>query len=365
MKWLLWIGLGAAVVLGVFTALPWVRSGWWVVRVCDFPRAQLGAVGVLGAVVAGVLLVAGYRSAPVVAALALFVICGAVQGVHVVQFLPIWPDAVVSAEESDGGERVRMLISNLDYENEQREEVVRWLERDDLDLLVLVEVNDQWMRDLGGVRERYGYRLEAVRPEGLGIVLWSKLELSDARVEHLISDDRPSLHATAHMPGGWSFAVNAVHPTPPGLEEEDGDREDSRERDAELILLANRIADDDQLERLVIGDLNDAAWSHTTRMFLRISGMKDPRRGRGMFSTYPASVPLLRYPIDHVFVSDGFRVRELRRETAPGSDHLAMFADLQLVEIEGVTPEPKESDQENGEEIIDEGQEDAREDERD
>lgn len=196
-------------------------------------------------------------------------------------------------------------------------------------------------------------------------MLRSKFELGDARVEHLIADDRPSLHAVVHLPNGWSFGVNAVHPTPPGLEEDDGDREDSRERDAELVLLAKRIADEDRTERLVVGDLNDAAWSHTTRMFLRISGMKDPRRGRGMYSTYPASTPLLRYPIDHVFVSEGFRVRELRRERAPGSDHLAMFADLQLVEIEGVTPEPKESDHANGEEIIDEGQEDAREDSKD
>jgi hypothetical protein len=42
-----------------------------------------------------------------------------------------------------------------------------------------------------------------------------------------------------------------------------------------------------------------------------------------------------------------------------------MFADLQLVEIRGVTPEPKESDKENGEEIIEEGREDAREDGKD
>jgi len=308
MKVMAWILLVLAVVLGVVTVLPWVRSGWWVVRVCDFPRAQIGVACLSGAVLAGVLLVAGQRGMPVVLAVTFFGICAVIQAAHVIQFLPIWPDAVVSAEENAGGERVRMLVSNLDYENEERAQVARWLERDDLDLLVLVEVNDEWMRALGGVRERYPHRLEAVRPEGLGMVLWSKMELSEATVEHLISDDRPSLHATVHLPNGWSFAVNAVHPTPPGLEEEDGDREDSRERDAELILLANRIAEDERFERLVVGDLNDAAWSHTTRMFLRMSGMKDPRRGRGMYSTYPASKPFLRYPIDHVFVSDGFRV---------------------------------------------------------
>ncbi len=227
--------------------------------------------------------------------------------------------------------------------------------------LVLVEVDDAWMQSLASVRERYPYRLEAVRPEGLGIALWSKFALEEGRVEYIVSDDRPSLHARVLLGDGRSFAVNAVHPTPPGLEDGTGEREDSRERDAELILLARRIADEPRTDRLVVGDLNDAAWSHTTRMFLRISGMIDPRRGRGMYSTYPAELPLLRYPIDHVFVSEGFRVEELRREAAPGSDHLAMYADLRLVESEGVSPDPKPSDQENGHEIIEEGREDARE----
>ena len=359
MQLLAWVALCSAGALSVFTVLPWIRSGWWVVRVCDFPRAQLGAAGLLGAVLAGLVLVLGQRHGPMLGATALFAMCAVVQGVYVIQFLPIWPNAVAGAKEGEGGERIRMLVTNLDYENAQRAGVADWLERDDLDLLVLVEVDAEWMVALDGVRERYDQRLEAVRPEGLGIVLWSKLELRDARVEHLVSDDRPSLHVRIHVGSGRSFALNAVHPTPPGLEDE-GDRKDSRVRDAELVLLAKRIAAEPRTDRLVLGDLNDAAWSHTTRLFLRLSGMLDPRRGRGMYPTYPASTPLLRYPIDHVFVSDGFRVRELRRETAPGSDHLAMFADLYLVEAGGVDPEPKDSDRENGQEIVEEGREDAR-----
>ena len=360
MKILAWILVCVAGALTVFTVLPWIRSGWWVVRVCDFPRAQLGAACLLGVVAAVILIAMGHRNTPTVASLILFGVCAAVQAAHVVQFLPIWPDAVPSAGADENSQRVRLLVSNLDYGNEERARVARWLERDDLDLLVLVEVDEGWMRALESVRERYPHRIEAVRPEGLGIALWSKFALEEGRVEHIVSDERPSLHARVVVGDGRSFAINALHPTPPGLKEEDGDREDSRERDAELILLAKRIADEPGTDRLVVGDLNDAAWSHTTRMFLRISGMKDPRRGRGMYSTYPASKPLLRYPIDHVFVSAGYRVHGLRRETAPGSDHLAMFADLSLVEREGVSPEPKPSDAENGEEIIEEGREDAR-----
>tara|TARA_R100000687_G_scaffold77331_1_gene69801 strand:+ start:19 stop:207 length:189 start_codon:yes stop_codon:yes gene_type:complete len=49
-----------------------------------------------------------------------------------------------------------------------------------------------------------------------------------------------------------------------------------------------------------------------------------------MFSTFPASLPLLRYPIDHVLVSNAFRLVGLQRLEDIGSDHLPLLADLEL-----------------------------------
>lgn len=353
-----WIALLGAGTLMVLTAMPWLRSGWWVIRVCDFPRAQLCIAGLIGSLACLGLLIAGEQGWETITAAGLFVFVAIVQALYVTQFLPLWPNSVADAS---GGDRIRLLVSNLDYENEQRDEVARWLEHIEVDLLVLVEVDEEWMLALDRVRGQYAHHLEAVRPEGLGLVLWSKLPLADATVEHLVTEERPSLHARVQLREGRSIAINALHPTPPGLDREQEGREDSRKRDAELVILAKRIAEDPGTDRLVVGDLNDAAWSHTTRLFLRLSGMLDPRRGRGMFSTYPASKPLLRYPIDHVFVSEGFLVGGLRREIAPGSDHLAMFADLSLTTKEGVSPDPKPADHENGAEIVRDGQKDTAE----
>ena len=82
-----------------------------------------------------------------------------------------------------------------------------------------------------------------------------------------------------------------------------------------------------QAERpaLVAGDLNDVAWSHTSRLFRRIARMLDPRVGRGLYNTFHARYWFLRWPLDHLFISNTFLVRRLQRLPAFGSDHFPIF----------------------------------------
>ena len=79
---------------------------------------------------------------------------------------------------------------------------------------------------------------------------------------------------------------------------------------------------------IVAGDLNDVAWSHTSRLFRRISRLLDPRVGRGMYNTFHARYWPLRWPLDHVFVSDTFVLRRLQRLPAFGSDHFPVYIAL-------------------------------------
>ncbi len=79
---------------------------------------------------------------------------------------------------------------------------------------------------------------------------------------------------------------------------------------------------------IVAGDLNDVAWSRTNELFQEVSGLLDPRVGRGLYSTYNAHRPLLRWPLDHVFFEPSFEVEALRRMGHIGSDHFPVFISL-------------------------------------
>jgi endonuclease/exonuclease/phosphatase (EEP) superfamily protein YafD len=122
--------------------------------------------------------------------------------------------------------------------------------------------------------------------------------------------------------------LNAVHPRPPAP----GESDHSLPRDAELLVVGARVRD--ALERegsrpvVVFGDLNDVAWSRTTRLFQKVSRLLDPRKGRGLFPTFHARWPGLRWPLDHVFFSDDFRLVAMRRLDYVGSDHFPVYVCL-------------------------------------
>jgi endonuclease/exonuclease/phosphatase (EEP) superfamily protein YafD len=96
--------------------------------------------------------------------------------------------------------------------------------------------------------------------------------------------------------------------------------------------LVGKEAKKSKLPVIVAGDLNDVAWSYTTELFLKVSCLLDPRRGRGFYSTFNSKYLLFRWPLDHVFCSRHFSLVELTRLPNVGSDHFPMFISIQLTE---------------------------------
>ncbi|MGZ8545714.1 MAG: endonuclease/exonuclease/phosphatase family protein, partial [Flavisolibacter sp.] len=114
-----------------------------------------------------------------------------------------------------------------------------------------------------------------------------------------------------------------LHPEPPVP----GENLYSTAKDKELMKVALKVKKE-KLPCIVFGDLNDVAWSHTTELFRKVSGLLDPRRGRGFYSTFSAHHWFIRYPLDYIFGSREFGLVSMKRMPKNGSDHFATLTHL-------------------------------------
>jgi endonuclease/exonuclease/phosphatase (EEP) superfamily protein YafD len=219
---------------------------------------------------------------------------------------------------------LRLVISNVLIENRQHERWLAAVTRERPDVILALEVDDAWERALRVLERDYPHTIREPLANAYGMALFSRLPLREGRIEYVLEPGIPSVHVEVGLPGGTWVALHGVHPRPP----EPRSEQDSAPRDAELQLLARRIAAAGDRPTVVAGDLNDVAWSYTTQLFLRESGLLDPRLGRGFYNTFNANSRVFRFPLDHVFHSAHFRLVELRRLGHVGSDHFPVLIEL-------------------------------------
>jgi endonuclease/exonuclease/phosphatase (EEP) superfamily protein YafD len=357
---LVWLVRSLVLLLALVTLLPLLPVGFWPVRLCDFPRVQFGGLAIVG-LLGGCVWVSfkGYESEPLILASILLVIAGW-QFSHVLPFTPLEKKELPDATSADHSRpQTSVAVVNLQFDNKSKNQVVDQLAELQVDLLLLIEVNQAWQDQLSRLAEQYPFRVGVVLEEGLGIYLWSKIPLVDPEVRYLVTRDRPSVFCKLQVDQRMVHFVG-VHPTPPGLRiEGKEERHDSRIRDAELVLIAKEVAKEQHVDWLITGDFNDVAWSHTTRLFKRLSGLKDPRVGRGLYTTYHAKHPLMRFPIDQVFISPNSRILAIQRFHPPGADHFALKTSFILNGQQPMTPTSDHEDQQDARQLVEEGQEDA------
>ena len=86
---------------------------------------------------------------------------------------------------------------------------------------------------------------------------------------------------------------------------------------------------------VVAGDFNAPPWSRAIRQVERVAGVQAPGGWRPTWVGGAADVPLrlprwAGLPIDHLAASPGIGIREIGRTSLPGSDHLALTAELRV-----------------------------------
>ncbi|MCC9658338.1 endonuclease/exonuclease/phosphatase family protein [Rhodopirellula halodulae] len=246
--------------------------------------------------------------------------------------------------------RLRLLVTNVEMENDKYETWTRVVKEADADMVIAAEISEDWLPAIESLKADLPNQIVYPQDNWYGMAMLSRLPIEKHAIRFRVQDDIPSIDAMIELESGELIRVIGVHPRPPEPIRDN----DSTARDAELVLWGKELAEDHR-PIVIGGDLNDVAWSPSTRLFLRLSRLLDPRRGRGFFNSFHADRWWMRFPLDHVFHSDHFAIREIRRLEHVGSDHFPILIDLQLqpsMQREHEPLEQKSTDEEDAKEKL-------------
>ena len=310
--------LGAGGLLLLVTVLPLVPSDERFIRVWDFPRAQIAVL--LALVLIGSVIVFGMSQRAVVIWHLLLLLALCYQLYRIFPYTPLHPVEMGRADGCTRADQARLLVANVLQSNRDSAPLRRLIDETDPDVILLLETDAWWEREMRPLQETHPHVVAQPQDDSYGMLLLSRLPLIEPRVRFLLDDYVPSIISDIRLASGAQIRFHGVHPKPPP-------RHDTALRDAELMIVAREVRAEGQ-PAIVAGDLNDVAWSDTTRRFQKISGLLDPRIGRGFYNTFNANWPLLRWPVDHVFSVNSFTLVDLRRLGHIGSDHFPFFIAL-------------------------------------
>lgn len=338
-----------AALVVAWTILPLLRHQAWWIRVFEFPRIQL-VVLALGGITATAVVFDSTSKEALLLYSVLF-LCTIFHLRYIWPYTAMHQKQVKQAVSRDIEAEISILVGNVLMSNRRQGDFLKIIKQQNPDLVLAVETDLWWETELEALQAEYPYSVKHPLDNFYGMHLYSKLKLIDPKLLFLVQDGIPSIHTTVALRSGRLIQLHCLHPAPPSPTE----NETSIERDAELLTVAKTI-DATTQSVIVAGDLNDVAWSATTRLFHKTSQLLDPRVGRGMFNTFHAKLPFFRWPLDHVFHSADFELIALERLPAFGSDHFPIFAALQLKAappLEHDIPEPSADEHELADKKID------------
>ena len=304
----------------------------WYLKVLDFPRLQQFIASVL-MLILFILLNRKWKLPSI--ALTIGLLAAIFIHFSFISDYMLGEKAVPSVEVSEANpeKTVGILLGNVLISNKNSSKFLDIISTTNPDLVLAMEVNSWWVEELQVLKQEYPYSIEYPLDNAYGMALYSKLPLSETEIQFLNHSKVPSFNTVVSLPSGGSFKFHGVHPVAPfpsdKYPENIGENGNDQQKEVALEKVGNLVSKN-KGPSIVAGDFNDVSWSNTSRLFGQNGNLKDVRIGRGLLNTFDAQSMIMRWPLDHFFVSEGIAVVEFKRLSKFGSDHFPLFAKFEI-----------------------------------
>lgn len=306
-----WLGRGflAGVVLGTVAPLantihPMIDlAGQFLVQVSVITVLGLGGAIVLRQRWGGLLLIA----------------CFALQ---VLQLRPHMAEyrsgAHAQAVEPSHADGLKIVHFNLWARNRDLAGLLAFLDRENPDIVALVEVTPRWRAALRPLRQRYPYRLECLERR-CDIALYSRLPIATGQAGFDRPDGFPMVEARIDLDDG-PLTLFGAHLARPFYGPLGSQRDQARRLAARVAATHGR--------KLLVGDLNAVPWGAVMKEMRDRGGLM---RLGGLEGTWPSTLPWpAQIAIDHALADPSLGVTGARIGPNLGSDHLPVIVELRV-----------------------------------
>lgn len=295
-------------------------------KMLDFPRIQLFIASIIGLIL---LIIAikkwQWQDYLLVVGLLIGLVINSTFLINYTSLVAVEVPSAKDIEASD--DQLSLLLTNVKMSNRKADPLLKLIEIKKPDLILAMEINEWWDEQLKVLENEYPYSQHTINDVAYGMVLFSKFPLKEVEVDYLQNENVPSFESTITLANGKNISFHSMHPVPPTYFKDLPDN--AGQQATALKKLGNEILDR-QFPTIVAGDLNDVVWSYVDELTGTENILFDVRVGRAFYNSYNAENVLMRWPLDHIFVTEEFRLKRLERLPKIGSDHFPIFIELVL-----------------------------------
>ncbi|CAM3322147.1 endonuclease/exonuclease/phosphatase family protein [Aequorivita lipolytica] len=251
-----------------------------------------------------------------------------INSTFLINYTSIVPVEVPWAKDlKSSNDQFSLLLANVKMSNKNAQPLIELIDLKKPDLILAMEVDEWWNEELKVLKNEFPYSQHTINEVAYGMVLYSKFPLKEVEVDYLNNKKVPSFETTITLVNGKNISFHSVHPVPPTHFK---DLPDNAGQQATALQKLGKEIKGRKFPTIVAGDLNDVVWSYVDDLTGTENILYDVRVGRGFFNSYNAKSFIMRWPLDHVFVTEEFRLQKLERLPKIGSDHFPMFVKLLL-----------------------------------
>ncbi|MCG2431859.1 endonuclease/exonuclease/phosphatase family protein [Aequorivita xiaoshiensis] len=316
-----------ALLIAVFSILSIFRDTEnRILKMMDFPRIQFFIISVFCLILI-LSVVKKWRWYKYL--ILLFIISGiVVNGSYIINYTPLVAEIVPTSKTlSSTDAQISLLLTNVKMSNRNSQKLISIINQRDPDLILAMEVDSWWDNNLDIFVNDYPFSQKVILDNTYGMILYSKLPFLEKEIYYLNNENVPSFESTILLNNGKRLSLFCMHPVPPTHFKKLPDNAGQKEK---ALMKMGAMINKRKYPTVVAGDLNDVVWSNVDKLTNTKSILYDVRVGRGFFNNFNAENFLMRWPLDHVFVTDEFSVKKLERLSDIGSDHFPMYIELVL-----------------------------------